>query len=124
MPSPRAISDSDAGVQPPISCISSQSRNAVRGHISQAGEWEVAAPEAVGLDAAPLRALDRHLVSVPDANVHSVLVVRMGALVYERYFSGEDVVWGRPLGRLSFDAETKHDMRSIAKSVTSLLVGI
>jgi CubicO group peptidase (beta-lactamase class C family) len=86
--------------------------------------WGVAAPEAVGLASASLYALGEHFRTWPEANVHSVLVVRRGVLVYEQYFAGDDEDWGRPMGRVTFDRDTKHDLRSITKSVTSLLVGI
>jgi len=85
--------------------------------------WAVTTPADEGFDPATLcavgQALDR-----PEANAHAVLVVRHGRLVYERYFAGEDQRWGQPLGNIPHDAETKHDLRSITKSVTSLLVGI
>ncbi len=42
----------------------------------------------------------------------------------ERYFAGEDERWGDKLGRVTYGPEVKHDLRSISKSVTSLLVGI
>jgi CubicO group peptidase (beta-lactamase class C family) len=45
-------------------------------------------------------------------------------LVFEQYFTGHDSPWGEPDGQFSFDATTRHDMRSASKSVTSLLVGI
>jgi CubicO group peptidase (beta-lactamase class C family) len=45
-------------------------------------------------------------------------------LVFEQYFSGYDDPWGIPEGQFDFDATTKHDMRSVSKSVTLLLVGI
>lgn len=86
--------------------------------------WAVAAPEGEGFDPAILCALGPALEAWPEGNAHAVLVVRHGRLVYERYFAGEDQRWGRPLGRIPHDAETKHDLRSITKSVTSLLVGI
>ena len=60
----------------------------------------------------------------PNANIHAVVVVRNGKLAMERYFSGEDERWGDKLGRVTFGPEVKHDLRSISKSVTSLLVGI
>jgi len=44
--------------------------------------------------------------------------------VYEEYFAGQDERWGEPLGRIEFTRETKHDVRSVTKSVVSALVGI
>jgi len=52
------------------------------------------------------------------------LVVRHGKLVYEQYFTGADEKLGRPAGIVSFDATTKHDLRSIEKSVAALVLGI
>ncbi|OWJ66754.1 hypothetical protein BWR60_13205 [Inquilinus limosus] len=83
--------------------------------------WAVAAPADEGFDPATLCAVGP---AVESRNAHAVLVVRHGTLVYERYFTGEDERWGQPLGRIPHDAATKHDLRSITKSVTSLLVGI
>ena len=60
----------------------------------------------------------------PEANIHAVVVVRNGKLAMERYFAGEDERWGDKLGRVTYGPEVKHDLRSISKSVTSLLVGI
>jgi CubicO group peptidase (beta-lactamase class C family) len=89
-----------------------------------ASDWQTAQPEAVGLDAAVLHGLDDHLKSLDGANIHSLLVVRRGSLAFERYFGGEDEIWGKSVGRVEFDRETKHDLRSITKSVTSLLLGV
>lgn len=62
------------------------------------------------------------------ANVHAVLVVRGGKLVFERYFGGSDEVPGRLYGHrvenVSFDADTLHNMKSVSKSVASLAIGI
>ena len=52
------------------------------------------------------------------------MVVRNGKLVMERYFTGEDERWGDKLGRVTYGPQVKHDLRSISKSATSLLVGI
>lgn len=86
--------------------------------------WTIAAPADVGLDPAKLCELDAFLGQWPAANIHAVVIVRNGKLVMERYFSGEDQLWGRPTGRIDFSPTVKHDLRSISKSVTSLLVGI
>jgi CubicO group peptidase (beta-lactamase class C family) len=62
------------------------------------------------------------------ANVHAVLVVRSGKLVFERYFSGSDEVPGRFYGSrvedVAFNADTLHNIKSVSKSVASLAVGI
>lgn len=57
-------------------------------------------------------------------NLHGVVVVRGGKLVLERYYAGEDERWGSRRGNVSFDAGTLHDLRSVTKSVVSLLYGI
>jgi len=86
--------------------------------------WATAKPDDVGLDGARLCGLDKFLEQWPNANIHSVTVARRGKLVFERYFTGQDERWGTPLGEVKFGPETLHDLRSISKSVVSLLVGI
>ena len=90
--------------------------------------WPVAAVDEDKLisRAALCRMADRLTTSA--ANVHSVLVARGGELVFERYFRGSDEIPGRIYGRrvenVTFDADTRHDMKSVSKSVASLAVGI
>jgi hypothetical protein len=86
--------------------------------------WPVAAPEKMGLDGELIRGIGPHFDSWTDANAHAILIARHGTLVYERYFTGEDQIWGKPLGSVTYDAAKRHDLRSITKSVTSLLVGL
>jgi CubicO group peptidase (beta-lactamase class C family) len=72
--------------------------------------WRTAPPEDHGLDADELRLLERTLTaSYP--TVRSVVIVRDGHLIYERYRQGLDAMDG-------------HDVRSVTKSVVSALVGI
>jgi CubicO group peptidase (beta-lactamase class C family) len=87
-------------------------------------EWVVARPEDAGLDPAVLSGLAPQFEAWPDANIHAALIVRHGKLVYERYFAGEDRAWATPLGRVEYHAGLQHDLRSITKSITSLLFGI
>ena len=86
--------------------------------------WRVATAESAGLDGKMLCALTERFGSFTQANVHGVLVARRGALIFEQYFTGEDQPWGGPRGPVTFGPEHKHDLRSISKSVVSLLVGI
>lgn len=86
--------------------------------------WPTAAPESVGLDGPRLCGIAARLAAT-NANIHGVVIVRQGKLVFEQYFPGYDEPWGMGEGRrYDFDSTTKHDMRSVSKSVTSLLVGI
>ena len=68
------------------------------------------------------RMADRLVAS--SANVHAVLVARGGKLVFERYFRGSDEIQNRPVRNVTFDADTLHDMKSVSKSVASLVLGI
>ena len=86
--------------------------------------WPVAAPEQAGMDSTILSGIGPRFAGWPEASAHAVVVARHGTLIYEQYFSGEDWRWADPLGTLVFDATVKHDLKSITKSVTSLLVGI
>lgn len=56
--------------------------------------------------------------------LHAVLALRGGRTILERYFTGVDEGWGRPLGEVAFGPAALHDLRSVTKSVTSLLYGI
>ena len=85
--------------------------------------WSIDSPESAGLDGARLcRIADR--LKETEANVHAVVVARHGRLVFEQYFPGYDEPWGLDDGQHEFDTTTRHDMRSVSKSVVSLLVGI
>lgn len=86
--------------------------------------WSIAAPDEVGIDGARLCEVDAFLSSWPQRNIHAVVVVRRGQLVFERYFSGQDNRWTLSSSFTRFSPTEKHDIRSISKSVTSLLVGI
>jgi CubicO group peptidase (beta-lactamase class C family) len=69
------------------------------------------------------RMADR-LAASSDANIHAVLVARNGKLVFERYFRGSDEIYGRPVGKVTFDADTLNNVKSVSKSVASLAIGI
>ena len=87
--------------------------------------WSVASPEQHGLDPALIGTIGPRFEAWTDANVHAILVAHTSVLVYEQYFTGEDYRWGEGyVGRVAYDVSMKHDLRSVTKSVTSLLVGI
>ena len=86
--------------------------------------WKTANADAVGVDSSQLAALTRSIRSWPELGVHAVLIERNGKLIYEEYFDGFDERWGVPLGRISMKVDTRHDLRSMTKSVVGALVGI
>ena len=83
--------------------------------------WQVASAEDLGLDGAPLAALTEVIRDGEEyPNVHGLLIVKDGQLVYEQYFTGEDRRYGpdgqRHKALVEFDRDTLHDLRSATKS--------
>lgn len=87
-------------------------------------EWLKGAAEAAGFDVSLERKLLAGIESGLIRDVHAVLINRGDTLVLEHYRAAPDESWGRSLGTVAFDAQTLHDLRSVTKSVTSLLYGI
>ncbi|MER8509244.1 serine hydrolase [Mesorhizobium sp. M0199] len=84
----------------------------------------VAAAEALGFDPAIHRKLLAGLESGLLRDLHVVLAARSEKVFLEHYAEGRDEEWGRPIGQIAFDAGTLHDLRSVTKSIVSLLYGI
>jgi CubicO group peptidase (beta-lactamase class C family) len=57
-------------------------------------------------------------------NIHGVIANIEGERAVEWYFSGEDQRAGTAVGLVEFDSDALHDVRSLTKSVVSLLFGI
>ena len=73
--------------------------------------WEIAAPAEVGIDPKRLEATYRAVTRSEAGLLHSLLVIRGGKLVSEEYFHG-------------YSRENLHEIQSVTKSITSLLVGM
>jgi CubicO group peptidase (beta-lactamase class C family) len=76
------------------------------------------------IDRGALCTMADRLAASSTTNVHALLVARHGKLVFERYFRGSDEIFSRPVGNVAFDRDTLHDMKSVSKSVASLVLGI
>ena len=84
-----------------------------------------AASPALGVfDATVLLNLEGQIRAGELSNVHSVLVIKDEQMEVEWYFEGPDERRGKTLGVVEFGPETLHDVRSVTKSVVSLLFGI
>lgn len=79
---------------------------------------------AAGLDASALNNLTVQIDTGYFPNVHSLLIYKDNKLVYERYFTGKDQLWGRDLGVRKHGINELHDVRSISKSIVSACTGI
>jgi CubicO group peptidase (beta-lactamase class C family) len=86
--------------------------------------WRIATPGAVGIDSSRLCAIIGWLDNFHRGNIHSVLVVRHGALAFEHYRKGNDEIWDQVVPNAEHGPSIKHDMRSASKSIISLLFGI
>ena len=80
--------------------------------------------EALGFDPAIHRKLLAGIESGLLRDLHIVVAARSEEVFLEHYTEGVDQEWGRPLGHVAFDAGTLHDLRSVTKSIVSLLYGI
>ncbi|MGY3476312.1 serine hydrolase [Bradyrhizobium ottawaense] len=87
-------------------------------------EWRSITPPDAGFAPDLDGRLDKAIADKRAWGLHGVVVTRMGKLVLERYFTGEDEVWGAPRGRVAFGPDTLHDLRSVTKSILGLLYGI
>jgi CubicO group peptidase (beta-lactamase class C family) len=92
--------------------------------IASEDQWLVATPQNVGLDANKLCALAARFEEWEEANLHSVVVVRHGKLGFEHYFRGFDLKARGGPGIIDFNSTTTHDLRSMTKSVTALVLGV
>lgn len=77
----------------------------------QPSSWRTVHAADVGLDSAPLDRLRRDAAGGAFPNLHAILIVKDGALVFEEYFSG-------------YGPDIRQYTASISKSVGSILVGI
>lgn len=86
--------------------------------------WETASLADVGLDEARLARMMGDLHRIGNHEIHGILVVRSGKLVFEEYFPGLKFSLARYTGDSGFSREDTHSLASATKSVTSTLVGI
>lgn len=78
---------------------------------SSLDDWKLSSPAAQNLNPDTLANLAGRIEAGVYGEIHSLLIVRHGYLVYERYFRG-------------YRADKIHPLYSVTKSVTSLLIGI
>lgn len=107
-----------------LSCSSIAQDGLLDPPIERDDGWAVTSLASAGFDMKEMEQLDSKLESGDFTNVHIVVVEYDGKLVYEKYLSGMDENWGQSIGHVEFNHDRLHDLRSISKSVTALLLGI
>lgn len=86
--------------------------------------WKVSNADSEGVDSKQLADLTSEIRAWPELGVHAIIIERDNKLIFEEYFEGFDEQWGDELDKRTMTAETRHDLRSVTKSVISALVGI
>jgi len=92
---------------------------------AQPDPWSPIPPAEAGFASDLHDRLDQAIADKRVWNLHGLVVLRDGRLVFERYFEGEDRARGiGEIGRVKFAPDTPHDLRSCSKSIVGLLYGI
>jgi len=89
--------------------------------------WETASLKSVGMDSLLIEQLANRIYGKQYKNVHSIVIVKDGKLVFEEYWPGNDFGMNSKdyLGKyINFDRDTRHNTHSATKSITSIVVGI
>jgi CubicO group peptidase (beta-lactamase class C family) len=86
--------------------------------------WQTGSLTEVGFDPDYFDSLMKDLVSIDGHNLHSLLIVKDGKLVFEEYFSGEKFNLAQFIGETGFDRTDTHNLCSVTKSFTSAILGI
>ncbi|MDW3209656.1 MAG: serine hydrolase [Reichenbachiella sp.] len=106
-----------------VGCSGNKSKQATN-IVHSEPEIPLLSPTEVGIDTAILNDLTKKIRSQFYPNIHSLLVIKDGSLIYEKYFSGSDQNYGNDIGIVHHTDTTLHDVRSISKSIVSACIGI
>jgi len=88
--------------------------------------WNVDSADNYGLNSLQLRDMTQYILETTQHNIHGILIVKNGRLVFEKYFEGY-LYSNNPPGSngdyVQYDLETDHYLASVSKSVTSVIFG-
>jgi len=86
--------------------------------------WETESLGNAGMDEKLLYNMMNRIYATPEHNIHSILIIKEGKIVFEEYFEGEKFKLGKYTGEFGFDRDDLHTLCSATKSVSSALMGI
>jgi CubicO group peptidase (beta-lactamase class C family) len=87
-------------------------------------ELKIVTPEAAGFSPHIGRRLDAGVEAGLLDDLHTLAIARNGELCFERCYTAHDEKILQDLGTVAFTPDTLHDLRSVTKSVVSILYGI
>jgi CubicO group peptidase (beta-lactamase class C family) len=87
-------------------------------------DWSAVGAQAAGFAPDIVNKIDAGRESGLLYDLHTVAVAQNGQLAFERYYTSHDEKILADLGTVSFAPDTLHDLRSVTKSLVSLLYGI
>jgi len=76
------------------------------------------------MDSSLIQSMDSNIATNNYPNIHSVLIWKNNSLVFEKYYSGKDEIWGDDIGTIVYHKDSLHDIRSVTKSIVSACVGL
>ena len=82
-------------------------------------DWTTSWADTVGFSLSGLENMINRQ-NLQQRNIHSILLIKDKQLVFEHYFSGND----SNNSTVNYDRDTRHELFSVTKSITSLLAGI
>lgn len=94
-----------------VGCKETVESTALNRPVQEADGWPTASLSEAGLQPNRFDDLLKHIEDEDYGNLHSILLVKDGRLVFEEYFNG-------------YERERKQDVASVTKSITSALIGI
>ena len=89
--------------------------------------WQTSSLDSVNINSEKLQELVNRICDSTYQNVHGIVIVKDGMLVFEHYFGGYTFKYKAEecKGRfIRFDRDIPHNLASVTKSVTSILFGI
>lgn len=89
--------------------------------------WRTGSLETVGMSVEPLKDLMEIFLNREEHEIHCILVIKDDLLVFEEYFAGHDFdmnTWNFHGAWINFNRDTRHNLHSVTKSITSTLLGI
>jgi CubicO group peptidase (beta-lactamase class C family) len=90
-------------------------------------DWQTTSLRNMGISEKKLAEAIERIHDGTYQNIHSILIVKEGKLVFEEYFGGYTWSYNSEQFRgvfVNFGIDTMHNLASVTKSITSVLIGI